>query len=240
MINSGDAESIDAARLARKQQQIGTLIDKIQKAREAGNLHSALDFCREWLQIEPQSDRAREIIGMIENTVSREREDQVVINRCRDLVLQQHYREALDLLETLDPESAQGDSIRELKKNADQAIRMAHSEAHFGTLLEEISRLLFHGHLDLARARLDELKTYDMNDINILRRKLDRALEIRAAEKELTIRLHEALKHADMDQARTWLGMISELNPQTDIFESLRKSLPPEIYENLTSRITFT
>ncbi|MBN1879251.1 hypothetical protein JW823_03995 [bacterium] len=238
--NNGNQSAFDAERRARQQQYIGSLIEKLQKAREAEDFYSARDFCREWLEIDPKAERAQEILVMIETTLNREREDRVALNHCQDLFLQQRYNEVIDLLDRLESGSPLDLEIRALHDRANQKIRAAVAENAGINSLDEISRLLDHGHLDLARNRLSSLEMPEEGDLQILRRKLDRALEVRSTEKSLTLKLHNALDNADIDSARNWLGMICELNPRTEIFDVLKKSLPPELYENLTSRIALT
>ncbi len=98
---TGNSSPTDANGNKYKQQSAGSLLDKIQRARESGDFLTARDYCREWLLIEPNSERAYEIMALLEAALGQEREDRVMMNRCRDLVLQNRYREALDLLDTL-------------------------------------------------------------------------------------------------------------------------------------------
>ncbi len=119
-------------------------------------------------------------------------------------------------------------------------MNQSNSEENNISLLDEASRLLELGHLDMALARLNDLEMQDQGDSQILRRKIEREKEVRTTEKTMTLKLMDALARSDIESARMWLGMIWELNPRTEIFEILRKTLDHEHYQNLTLRILLT
>lgn len=227
-----------AGKSAEIQLQIGLLIEKIQKARENGDLENARDYCLEWLKMEPDSERAGEILSLVDTTRNQERENLVIINRSKHLIQMKQYAEAMHLLETL-PESCRHAPLAgELMDRITDDIKQQKMEKKSDHVLEEVSRLLENGNPEDALIRLENSGIQNSNEQKILRRKIDRAIEFRQMEKELKNRLLESLTHNDIEKARIWMGMIMELNPMSGIFEELRKDLDPERYENLTSGMT--
>jgi tetratricopeptide (TPR) repeat protein len=231
-------DSPSTANNAEIQHQIGLLTEKIQKARETGDLENARDYCLEWLKIEPDSERAGEILSGIDTTLNQEHENLVIINRSKYLVQMKLYAEAIHLLETLPVNCGQAADARELMEYINADIKQHKIEEKIDHVLEEVSRLLENGNPEDALMQLENSGIQNSNERQILKRKIDRAIEVHQTETELKTRLLESLTHHDIEKARVWLGMIMELNPMSGIFEELRKNLDPERYQTLTSGMT--
>ncbi len=220
------------------QRQIGYLIEKIQKSRESGDLENARDFCLEWLRIEPDSERAGEILSIIDTALKQKHENLAAISRSRYLIQLKRYTEAMNLLNSLPDEGNHIEEARELRELIAAEIRRQKIEKKSIDVLDEISRLLDNGAYKEALHRLESNEIKDVNEKKILKRKIDTAMEIHQTEQDLKNRLLDSLIHNDLEKARVWLGMIVELNPASGVFDELKKKLAPEMYQTLTQGMT--
>ena len=220
------------------QRQIGALIEKIQKSREAGNMENARDFCLEWLRMEPDSERASEILSIIDTALKQKHENSVAISRSKYLIQMKQFTEAMNLLTSLPSDGDHVEESQELIELIDAEIKQQKIEQKYIGILDEISRLLDNRAFEEALHRLESEEINDTNEKRILKRKINTAIEFHRTEQDLKNRLLDSLVHNNLEKARVWLGMIAELNPATEIFDELKKKLDPEIYQNLTRGMT--
>jgi hypothetical protein len=232
-INEG-RRKIEASRL------IGALVDGIQKARETGDYQTAVDLCKEWLRIEPDSERANEILGLMVTLLDSERESLLTLNQTKELIAQNQIKKALELLETFHFEETHLSMVAELTEEAKKKLVESKFDQKNQDDIEYILRYLDNDQPEIAMARFRSSGNQNTSEMKILKRKIDAAIEIQATEVTFLQRLCDAIDRCDIESARVWLGMICELNPKTDVFDTLRKKLDPELYENLTSRMTIS
>jgi len=216
---------------------VNLLIGKVRKAREDGDLNAAREYCREWLQMEPENESAVSIMDTIQKGLARHRDVRVILNRGQELIELGRFPEALDCLEKvndLDPDNKTGmELIRTVRRRMNQENRTADTR----NVLDEVQRLIAREHYQSAITQLDTLDAEDGEfhaDIALLRRKTRDGILDHQTETALAERLFYSLEKKDMDAARTWLEMIMNVNPDTEIFGILKQELDPEDYDDLT------
>jgi tetratricopeptide (TPR) repeat protein len=219
---------------------IGLLLDKIQTSRESGDFQTARDYCREWLGIDPDSERAKEVAKGIETSILQQREHLVALNRSKYFMELKMFQKALDLLESIPKESEFASAAEDLCNEINLAMREEKSGIEEYKIMDEITRLLDKDHLEAAMELLENVKEDDSYELGLLRTKIERAIENQKIETDLSGRLWDSLENKDMDKARIWLGMIVELNPNTLILKELSKNLDYPVYENLTNGLLIT
>ncbi len=222
------------------QRHIGLLLDKIQKARETGDFQTAKDYCHEWLSIEPDSERAKEIAEVVETALVEKRNHLVILNRSKFFTELKMYQKALDLLELIPQDSEYSGTAKSMTDEINLLIKKESSEIEASKILDEVTRLLEKDHLDSAFQILNGVSDDNSNEIRMIRSKIERAIENRKTEEELVARLWDTLRKKDLNKSRIWLGMISDLNPGSGVFDDLRKKLDHQLFENLTNGLIIT
>jgi len=227
----------EARRKIDQRHAINLIISRIRKAREVGDLKTVREYCLEWLQLEPGSEKATEILLNMDRLLNRKREILVLANRGRELIDLGRFQEAIDLLEKvkdLDPDATDG---LELIAEAVQEIKGENLIDGNRASLDEAQRLVARGHYESAMKKLQAIEDPDREfqvEITLLKRKAKNGIEMRETEKEMHEKLDAAMLENKIETAKTWLQMIRELNPETDVYEQLRLKLDPESYTELT------
>ncbi|MCD4653903.1 hypothetical protein K8T06_08190, partial [bacterium] len=78
--------------------RINLFIETIRRAREKEDYRTAREYCSEWLQLDPENEKAREIFQDLDRLLNRDREVLVMKNRGSELIDLGRYQEAIDLL----------------------------------------------------------------------------------------------------------------------------------------------
>lgn len=104
-------------------------------------MENARDFCLEWLRIEPDSERAGEILSIIDTALKQKHENLAAISRSKYLIQLKRYTEAMNLLNSLPDEGNHIEEARELRslfllKSEGKKLKKSID------VLDEISRLL--------------------------------------------------------------------------------------------------
>ncbi|MBN1296148.1 hypothetical protein JXA80_05160 [bacterium] len=229
----------EARRHLEHRHLVNILIQHVRESREAGDLNATREYCREWLQLEPGDETAVDILGSVEKSLTREREVRVLLHRGEELITRELYEEAIDVLDKIPDMDPGNTGALELIQVAMNHIQQTRNDSAVRSAVEEASRWIDRGHFRMAMDKLESIEASNSNgelrtDIAMLRRKAREGLLDRETEADLTEKLHVAVSRKNFHEARTWLGMIAEINPLSTIYDVLKRELSPDEYEDLT------